>query len=86
MLVIPGGGYQHVAVAHEDFQVAQWLNAQGIAAFVLEYRVAPYKYPVEIEDGMRAMRYIRAHATEYGIEPDKLGVWGSSAGGIWLQR
>ena len=81
ILVIPGGGYQHVAMGYEGFQVAQWLNAQGMAAFVLDYRVAPYKYPVEIDDGMRAMRYVRAHATEYGIDPDKIGVWGSSAGG-----
>lgn len=81
VLVIPGGGYQNVAMGYEGFQVAEWLNAQGVAAFVLDYRVAPYKYPVEIEDGMRAMRYIRAHATDYGIDPDKIGVWGSSAGG-----
>ena len=81
VLVIPGGGYQHVALGHEGFQLAQWLNAQGMAAFVLDYRVAPYKNPVEIEDGMRAMRYVRAHASEYKIDPDRLGVWGSSAGG-----
>lgn len=81
ILVIPGGGYQNVAMGHEGFQIATWLNAQGMAAFVLDYRVAPYHYPVEIDDGRRAMRLIRAHAAEYGIDPNRLGVWGSSAGG-----
>lgn len=81
VLVIPGGGYSFVAMGHEGFQVAGWLNAQGVAAFVLDYRVAPYQYPAEIEDGERAMRLIRAHAAEYGIDPDRLGVWGFSAGG-----
>jgi acetyl esterase/lipase len=81
VLVIPGGGYAHVAIGHEGFQFARWLNAQGVAAFVLDYRVAPYHYPVEIEDGMRAMRYVRVHAADYGIDPNRIGVWGSSAGG-----
>ena len=81
VLVIPGGGYQNVAIGHEGVQIAGWLNAQGVPAFVLDYRVAPYHYPAEIEDGERAMRLIRAHAAEYGIAPDRLGVWGFSAGG-----
>ena len=81
VLVIPGGGYQHVAIGHEGFQIAGWLNAQGIPAFVLDYRVAPYHYPAPIADGQRAMRLIRAHAAEYGIDPQRLGVWGFSAGG-----
>ncbi|HEY0786457.1 MAG TPA: alpha/beta hydrolase [Acidobacteriaceae bacterium] len=81
VLILPGGGYTHVALGHEGIQYAQWLNAQGVAAFVLDYRVAPYKYPIEIEDGAAAMRYIRSHATELDLDPDRLGVWGSSAGG-----
>jgi acetyl esterase/lipase len=81
ILVIPGGGYENVAIGHEGFQIATWLNAQGMVAFVLDYRVAPYQFPVEIDDGRRAMRLIRAHAAEYGIDPERLGVWGSSAGG-----
>src|ERR1700727_1854467 len=68
VLVIPGGGYEHVAIGHEGVQIAEWLNAQGIPAFVLDYRVAPYHYPVPIEDGQRAMRLIRAHAAEYGVD------------------
>jgi acetyl esterase/lipase len=81
VLVLPGGGYEHIALGHEGFQIAQWLNAQGIAAFVLDYRVAPYKYPVEIEDGEAAMRMVRAEAANDHIDPDRIGVWGSSAGG-----
>jgi acetyl esterase/lipase len=81
IVVIPGGGYQGVAMGYEGFEIAQWLNAQGMAAFVLDYRVAPYHYPVEIDDGRRAVRYIRAHAESYGIDPNELGVWGFSAGG-----
>jgi acetyl esterase/lipase len=81
ILVIPGGGYQVVAMGYEGIQLARWLNAQGMTAFVLDYRVAPYKYPVEINDGMRAMRYIRAHAAGYHIDPGKIGVLGFSAGG-----
>lgn len=81
VLVIPGGGYQNVAIGHEGVQIAGWLNTQGIPAFVLDYRVAPYHYPAEIEDGERAMRLIRAHAAEYGIDPNRIGVWGFSAGG-----
>jgi acetyl esterase/lipase len=46
VLVIPGGGYEHVAIGHEGFQIATWLNAQGMPAFVLDYRVKPYRYPV----------------------------------------
>jgi acetyl esterase/lipase len=81
VLVLPGGGYTHIALGHEGFQIAEWLNAQGIAAFVLDYRVAPYRYPVEIEDGEAAMRMVRAQAADDHIDPDRIGVWGSSAGG-----
>lgn len=81
VLVIPGGGYSIVALDLEGFQFARWLNAQGIPAFVLDYRVAPYKYPAEIQDGLQAVSLIRSHAADYKIDPDRLGVWGSSAGG-----
>ncbi len=81
MLVIPGGGYVFVALGHEGLQIGNWLRAQGMPAIVLDYRVAPYHYPVEIEDGMRAMRVIRAHAKQWGIDPNRIGVWGFSAGG-----
>ncbi|HEY6446539.1 MAG TPA: alpha/beta hydrolase [Acidobacteriaceae bacterium] len=81
VLVIPGGGYEHVAIGHEGVQIAGWLNAQGVAAFVLDYRVAPYHYPAPIRDGEQALLLMRQHAAEYGIDPDRIGVWGFSAGG-----
>ncbi len=82
ILVIPGGAYDHVAIGQEGFQIGEWIRSQGMPAFVLDYRVAPrYRYPAEIEDGMRAVRLIRAHAQEWGIDPNRIGVWGSSAGG-----
>lgn len=81
VLVIPGGGYQHVAIGHEGVQIAGWLNSQGVAAFLLDYRVAPYHYPAPVLDAERAMQIIREHAAEYGVDPHRIGVWGFSAGG-----
>jgi acetyl esterase/lipase len=81
VLVIPGGGYQHVAIGYEGVQIAGWLNTQGVAAFVLDYRVAPNHYPAPIRDGEQALFLIRQHADEYGIDPERIGVWGFSAGG-----
>lgn len=81
VLVIPGGGYEHVAIGHEGVQIARWLNVQGVPAFVLDYRVAPYHFPAPIEDGEQALRLIVAHAADYGIDPNRIGVWGFSAGG-----
>lgn len=81
ILIIPGGAYHMVVMGSAGFQIADWLNQQGMAAMVLDYRIAPYHYPAEIDDGRRAMRLIRAHAAEWGIDPNRIGVWGSSAGG-----
>ena len=82
VVVLPGGGYQNLAVDHEGAQIAAWLNSYGITAFVVRYRLGPkYHYPVELEDAQRAIRWARFHATEYGIDRNKLGVWGFSAGG-----
>lgn len=82
IVVCPGGGYVHLAMDYEGSQVAEWLNTLGIAAFVLKYRLGPrYHYPVEMEDGQRAMRYVRSHAKDYGIAADRIGIWGFSAGG-----
>ncbi|MDQ2834484.1 MAG: alpha/beta hydrolase [Acidobacteriota bacterium] len=82
VVVAPGGGYTHLAVEKEGTAYARWLNARGVAAFVLEYRLGPkYHYPVELEDAQRAIRTVRAHAAEYGMAADHVGMWGSSAGG-----
>ena len=81
VLVIPGGGYQHLAIGYEGVQIAGWLNTQGIPAFLLDYRVAPYGYPAPIEDGEQALRIIQERAAEFGVDPNRIGVWGFSAGG-----
>lgn len=82
VVVAPGGGYHHLAMEKGGEQYALWLNAHGVAAFVLKYRLGPkYHYPVELEDAQRAIRMVRANAAEYGVDPDRIGMWGSSAGG-----
>lgn len=80
VLVIPGGGYHYLA-APEGKPVALWLQAHGVAAFVLSYRVAPYNYPVEMLDALRAMKLVRCTAADFGVSTNRIGVWGFSAGG-----
>lgn len=82
VIVCPGGGYTHLAYEKEGTRIAEWLNLHGISAFVLTYRLAPrYKYPAPIDDGKRAVRWVRAHAADYHIDPQRVGMWGFSAGG-----
>ena len=82
VIVMPGGGYTHVVVDKEGSAEARWLNARGVSAFVLEYRLAPaYMYPAPMLDASRAIRYVRSHAVELSIDPARLGIWGFSAGG-----
>jgi acetyl esterase/lipase len=82
VLVLPGGGYVHLAIDYEGQQIAAWLNSYGISAFVLRYRLGPkYHHPFELGDAQRAIRYVRAHSVEFGIDPRRIGVWGFSAGG-----
>lgn len=80
VIVCPGGGYARRA-EHEGGPVAEWLNSLGIAAFVLHYRVAPYRHPAPLADCRRAIRWVRSHAPELGVNPDKIGILGFSAGG-----
>jgi acetyl esterase/lipase len=82
MLICPGGGYEHLA-PHEGHDYALWLNQHGVTCFVLKYRLGShgYHYPAEFQDGQRAMRWVRAHAADYKIDPDRIGIMGSSAGG-----
>src|SRR5687767_10402749 len=73
ILVVPGGGFTIRAVDHEGVLVAQWLKEQGITAFVLRYRLQPlYGRADWVKDGQRAIQYIRAHASEYDISPDRV--------------
>ncbi|MGF7048671.1 acetyl esterase/lipase [Paenibacillus sp. DS2015] len=80
MIICPGGGYQHLA-NHEGEPVAKWLNDHNISAFVLTYRIAPHHEPAPQMDARRAVRYVRRHADEYGIDRNKIGILGFSAGG-----
>ena len=81
-MIVPGGSYESLMLDYEGGQVAQWLNDRGVAAFVLHYRIAPrYSYPAPIQDGERAVRYVRTHGEEYGVRSDRIGIWGFSAGG-----
>jgi acetyl esterase/lipase len=82
VVICPGGGYRGLATEKEGTMIAQWFNSIGVAGFVLKYRLGPrYHHPVELGDAQRAIRYVRAHAAEYGISPDRIGIMGFSAGG-----
>jgi len=82
MVICPGGGYEHLAPI-EGRDYARWLNQHGVVCFVLKYRLGSHgdHYPAEFQDVTRAMRWVRAHAADYRINPHRIGVIGSSAGG-----
>jgi acetyl esterase/lipase len=82
MIICPGGGYQRLA-PYEGKDYALWLNQQGITGLVLKYRLgsAGYRYPTMLEDIQRAIRTARYRASQWRIDPSKIGVMGSSAGG-----
>ena len=91
VMVCPGGGYRILAITHEGTAVAEWLNLLGVTAVVLKYRVpTPAGEPGHTRpllDGQRAMSLIRAHAGEWGVDPQRVGLLGFSAGGnlaAWL--
>ncbi|HEY3739870.1 MAG TPA: alpha/beta hydrolase [Bryobacteraceae bacterium] len=82
VVVFPGGGYRKLSMDHEGEQIAHWLNSLGVAAFVVKYRLGPrYHHPAMIDDAHRAIHIVRTRAHEFGIAPDRIGVWGFSAGG-----
>lgn len=82
VVIAPGGGYAHLSMQKEGEDIALWLNARGVAGFVLKYRLGPrYHHPVELGDAKRAIRTVRSEAAKLGIAPDHIGIWGFSAGG-----
>jgi acetyl esterase/lipase len=83
VIILPGGGYGALAMDHEGTQVAEWFNKLGITAFVLKYRMRAtgHQHPVPMMDGQRAIRTVRARASEWKLDPDKIAVMGFSAGG-----
>lgn len=82
IVVAPGGGYMGLADNLEGRQVADWFASRGMTAFVLKYRVgAKARLPIPFADGHRAVRFVRANAAKYGIDPKRIGMIGFSAGG-----
>ncbi len=81
-VICPGGGYAALA-PHEGSHYAMWLNEQGIAGFVLKYRLGSngYRHPSMMLDVQRAIRYVRFNAEKWRLDPNRIGVMGSSAGG-----
>jgi acetyl esterase/lipase len=82
IVICPGGGYGALA-PHEGSHYALFLNEHGISAFVLKYRLGPsgYKHPAMMNDVNRAIRYVRANAEAWKLDPKRVGLMGSSAGG-----
>ena len=81
VIVCPGGGYVRLAINKEGSDVTRWMNELGVAAFVLKYRTAPHGHPAPLRDVLRAVRWVRANAKRLGIDPNRVGLFGSSAGG-----
>jgi len=85
IVVCPGGGFANLAMQHEGIQVAQWLNSIGVTAAVLKYRVPARegmpRYMAGFQDGQRAMSIVRSKASEWNIDPNRIGIMGFSAGG-----
>jgi acetyl esterase/lipase len=82
MVICPGGGYG-VLAPHEGKDYAEWLAKHGVTGFVLKYRLGSsgYKHPRMLEDAARAIRLVRARTNDWAIDPKRIGIMGSSAGG-----
>lgn len=87
IIIAPGGGNKAVWVGPEGVDVGKWLNSLGVAAFVERYRLKPYDSATDaLSDTQRAIRTVRAHASEWGVNPKKIGIMGFSAGGEQVAR
>jgi acetyl esterase/lipase len=81
MIVFPGGAYSHLS-PREGLPAARWLAGNGITTFILKYRLGKkYQHPAELDDAQRAIRYVRAQAANWGLDPQRVGIIGFSAGG-----
>ena len=81
LVICPGGGYHIEAMDHEGHDMAKWLKSKGIAGIVLKYRLPYGHHEIPSGDARQAIRIVRNNATEWGIDPLKIGIAGSSAGG-----
>ncbi|MEI6106506.1 MAG: alpha/beta hydrolase [Opitutae bacterium] len=80
-IVCPGGGYTRLAISNEGNGLTHWLNSLGVPVFLLKYRMKEYGHPAPLRDVLRAVRLVRSRAAEFGVDPQRIGVFGSSAGG-----
>lgn len=80
-VICPGGGYELLSVQNEGIDLAEYMEQQGYAAYVLLYRVSPHRYPEPQKDLALAIKFLRSHAEEFGIDPQKILLMGSSAAG-----
>lgn len=81
IIMCPGGGYSRLAMNHEGHDMAPWLNTQGITYAVLKYRMPNGHHEVPLSDAEQAIRLLREHAAEWGVNPQRVGIMGASAGG-----
>jgi acetyl esterase/lipase len=85
VIVAPGGAYMRIAIDKESAEMARWLNPYGVTVLVMEYRLPGEGHvdgkDIPLEDAQRAVRVVRAHATEWNLDPHKIGFLGASAGG-----
>ena len=81
IVICPGGGYSHLAMNHEGHDWAPFFNNMGIATVVLKYRMPHGVHEVPLEDAEEAMRLVRRNAKQWNIDPNQVGIMGSSAGG-----
>ena len=87
VVICPGGGHRELWMDHEGYNVARWLAAHGIAGIILKYRLAHEEgssYQVALHslaDAQRAIKFVRSHAAEWGVDPERVGIMGFSAGG-----
>ncbi|MEL5892551.1 alpha/beta hydrolase [Bacteroides sp. GD17] len=81
IIMCPGGGYARLAMNHEGHDMAPWFNTQGITYVVLKYRMPNGNYEVPLSDAEQAIRLVREHAAEWGVNPARVGIMGASAGG-----
>ena len=81
VVICPGGGYWLEAIEHEGKMIAEYLQSMGVAGIVLKYRLPYGNHEIPIADGLQAMRFVRSKAEEWKINPEKIGIAGSSAGG-----
>lgn len=81
MIICPGGGYRFLSANREGLQYATWLSTLGVTSFVLKNRLYDYGHPAPLQDVLRAIRMVRSRAAEFGLNPERIGAMGSSAGG-----